>query len=83
MTLTLQDLCALKFLASVGGGFTAGAIARHCGCARNRSEMAIFRHLVLLKLHSAGLVDLLDHNKPNVFVITDAGRATLKKALLP
>lgn len=76
--LTKDEVAALSFLDSDGGGFTSGAIARHCGRARDRIDMAGFRSGVVMRLLAQGLVDKMDGGKPALFVLTEAGRATLK-----
>ena len=77
--LTNTARLALQFLSQCGGGFTSGAIARNSGYGSSRSEMAVFRIGPLKRLFDDGLVDLIDAEKPHVYVITDAGRAALQK----
>ena len=68
----------LVFLNGCGGGFTSAAIARSCGRARDRIQMAGFKSANIMPLYKAGLVDLIDRERPMVFVITNEGRAILK-----
>lgn len=76
------ELKALRFLAQYKSGwFTSGAIAVNCGDHRSRSQMAVFRHYVLLPLYKAGLIDKIDGEKPSAWSITDAGRAALADAM--
>lgn len=75
--LTKDEHAALTFLASCGGGFTSGVIARNCGHGRDRIDMAGFRSAVIMRLFKGNLVDMIDREKPAIFVITDAGRAAL------
>lgn len=79
ITLMRRDICALEFLSGFGGGFTAGTVARNCGYS-GRSNMAVFRLMVLQRLYKVGLLDFLDRNKPAIYVITDIGRAALERA---
>lgn len=78
MQLTKYQNLTLEYLASCGGGgFSAGTLAREAGCGSSRSQMAVFRFYELLPLFAGGLIDKIDAEKPIVWVITDAGRATL------
>ncbi len=75
--LTEAERGALTFLNSCGG-FTAGTIARNCGYGGSRSEMAVFRSQVLMRLMRAEYIELLDAEKPAIFIITDVGRRALQ-----
>lgn len=74
------ERAALDYLSSCGGGFTAGHLARECGCGSSRSQMAIFRTWTIKSLYERGLIDRIDTETPHVYVITNDGRAAISKA---
>lgn len=73
------EVATLRFLASQGGGFTAGTIARECGWGSSRSQMALFRTWTIKGLYETGFIEKIDAEKPAVYVITNKGRYAIER----